>query len=484
MKKTAILFFVVALASVTAEAKQLYVNGVSGSDTVTYANNGPSTPWRTIGRAAWGSTNPAAPNAAEAAKAGDTVTVAAGTYTVAGSNMRLTPAYNPANSGTPGNPITFMAASGATVTLALSSGAGPQIGCRSRDYIIWDGFRINEAQAPVTSDTGMVDFYDSDRCEARNLRLISANRNVNDNHNSIRIEAANFTRVYNSELSNLYSNGIQGGNEALIMMYDSNDTLIENNTFYDAGVGIYVKGIHPGMTQDRTIIRKNLIYDMAEVGISLLSSHYSKVYQNVILDSNFGINFSGLTGNEPRDDVFANNTIHNSRQSGVWLRGTSNAWQRLRIFNNLFTANGETGVNSTFSSTGDLALEHNIYESFPLGFVWLGTGFRTFSQWQTSNLKDAVPTASMAPLLGTTRYANALGNDFRLCTGLAQPVLTCLGASPARTLGVDILDLNGNGSTTDMIPAGAYITNNEVIGRSAITAPSTPSAPTNLRVTP
>jgi hypothetical protein len=49
---------------------------------------------------------------------------------------------------------------------------------------------------------------------------------------------------------------------------------------------------------------------------------------------------------------------------------------------------------------------------------------------------------------------------------------------------VDILDLNHNGSTTDIIPAGAYVSGTEVIGRRAGGGipPPTPSAPTSLRI--
>ena len=47
-----------ALLATTADAKDLCVNGSTGSDATTYAaNNGTSTCWQTIGRAAWGSTN-------------------------------------------------------------------------------------------------------------------------------------------------------------------------------------------------------------------------------------------------------------------------------------------------------------------------------------------------------------------------------------------------------------------------------------------
>ncbi|MCC7124650.1 MAG: right-handed parallel beta-helix repeat-containing protein [Acidobacteria bacterium] len=468
------------VAAIGVEAKELYVDAANGNDAVSYAANGPSTPWRSLGRATWGSTSRTSPNANEAARAGDVVIVAAGVYTTTGSSTRFTPAYNPANSGNASNPITFRAASGALVSLQLSGGAGAQIGCKDRNYIIWDGFTIDEATAPRTSDTGVVDFFGSTGCEARNLHLIGTNSSNNDNHNSIRIEQSNFTRVFGNEMHGLRTLGIQGGNDAIIMMYDANDTIIENNTMYDAGVGVYVKGIHPGYTQDRTIIRKNLIYNMTVVGISLLSSHYSKVYQNVLINCNFGLNFSGLSGNEPRDDTFQNNTVHNSRQSGIWLRGTSNAWSRLKFFNNLLTANGETGINITFSSPGDLQFEHNVYQNHPLGFAWLEGGFRSFAQWQSSFGRDAAGPASM---VGNPLYVNAGANDFRLCTAQGQPVASCSGASPAVGRGVDVLDINGNGSTTDLIPAGAYITGFEVIGKPGTVLNNLPPAPRNLRIT-
>ena len=45
---------------------------------------------------------------------------------------------------------------------------------------------------------------------------------------------------------------------------------------------------------------------------------------------------------------------------------------------------------------------------------------------------------------------------------------------------------NGNGSTSDTIPAGAYVTGNEVIGRTSggPAPPSMPGAPANLRIIP
>ena len=60
------------LAVSTAQAKDLYVNGTSGNDGVSYATNSASTPWRSLGRAVWGNASISSPSSSEAARAGDT----------------------------------------------------------------------------------------------------------------------------------------------------------------------------------------------------------------------------------------------------------------------------------------------------------------------------------------------------------------------------------------------------------------------------
>ena len=465
------------LAPTASYAKDLYVNP-TGNDSITYANNDAAHPWATLGRAAWGSTNFSAPNPNEAARAGDTVNVAAGTYSGPGQDQRFTVAFNPANSGTASNPIVFRATG--LVRLTLSSSVGPTIGCNSRNYITWDGFTIDETTAPSRADTGPVTIFGSTGCVLQNLDIRGIYAQWLDNHNGIRIEQSNFTVIRNNSVSGIGSQPqVHGQNDAAVMMYDSNDTIIENNTFFDCGVGVFVKGIHPGFTQVRTIVRRNVIYNMGVVGISFLGSHFSKAYQNIIYDSNWGLNWSGLTGVEPTDDIYANNTVHNSRQAGMWFRGSSNQWQRLRVFNNLFTGNGETSINTDpFTSPGDVTFEHNGYFGFPLAFAWVN-GYRTFAVWQSTWGKDSATPISVT---SDPRYANATNHDFRLCTGAGLPVASCTGASPVLSLGVDVLDLNGNGSTTDPIRLGPYVIGNEIIGRSGGFA-GAPPAPTNLSIT-
>jgi len=83
MKRTiALVGALLVGASLSAEAKDLYVNNSGSpacSDSTSYAANDSAHPWCTIGRAAWGSLDPNGHNAAEAAQAGDTIRIAAGT---------------------------------------------------------------------------------------------------------------------------------------------------------------------------------------------------------------------------------------------------------------------------------------------------------------------------------------------------------------------------------------------------------------------
>ncbi|HEX4923591.1 MAG TPA: hypothetical protein VFV50_05875, partial [Bdellovibrionales bacterium] len=119
-----------------ATGRVLYVDAASGNDSYTYAQNSAATPWRSIGRAAWGSSNRAAPNASEAARAGDRVNVASGTYTFDGTvSNRFMPVYLPANDGTSSSPIVFACAGRCVLTAPFA--LSPVIGNGGRDHIRW-----------------------------------------------------------------------------------------------------------------------------------------------------------------------------------------------------------------------------------------------------------------------------------------------------------------------------------------------------------
>jgi hypothetical protein len=74
--------------------------------------------------------------------------------------------------------------------------------------------------------------------------------------------------------------------------------------------------------------------------------------------------------------------------------------------------------------------------------------FASWNSWQSRFGQDANSIYNIDPL-----FVDASGGDFRL-----QPT------SSARDAGRDVLDLDGDGDTTDPINAGAFVTGTEVIG--------------------
>jgi len=466
------------LVPISAEAKTLYVNGSTGNDSTSYAANGPSTPWRTIGRAAWGSTNREARNASEAARAGDTVLVAAGTYAVAGTNSRNEPAYYTENTGTPGNPITFLAEG--TVNLTLSSARGSVIGAYRRDYIIWDGFTINEATAPSHSDTGPVTIWFCTGCVLQNLD-INGNGDDNgrlDNHTGIRIEQSKNILIRNNRIQNVYT-AHNVNNGAGVQVYSSGGVVFEHNEIFNCGSGIFLKG-GPPTNNDYFTIRFNLIYNIGELergtpagnGVILHAGAPNRpeapvrVYQNVIRNiREAGVKIWLFDGKDPTNNPMhvkiVNNTIDNC------LYGLEVTHDPLPNSGHLFWNNVVTNTSDSAIAYGGststlvksrLDSEHNLF--FSHGVFATAGGNHTFGSWKSTFRQDSASPASQNR---SPQYANPAGQDYRLQPG-----------SPARNAGVDVLDLDNDGSTSDPIHLGAYITGNEVIGRTT-GAPSQPT---------
>ena len=462
----------------------LYVDGSIGNDEVSRSANTATTPWRTIGRAAWGSSDRSKPDSSEAARAGDTVLVAAGTYSgSAPGRARNIPLYNPVNSGTAGKPVTFRAQG--RVTLQSPMYAGPVIGSYQRSYIVWDGFYLDEANVNTTPDTGPVVVWASNFVTIQNLEISGTFAPYVDNHNGIRLEAANNSLIKSNLIFGfgVMRNGRQERprNSAAIMLYDSNNNTIENNELHSCGVGVFVKGVNQGLGQDGTIIRYNDISNMGisavGMGLVLQTSSNAKVYQNVFHDISGGVEIEALAGpkGHPVNDIVANNTFHNIAVSAIWLRGNEALWENVRLYNNV-VKNAKSMIRGEgVSIPGSLAFEHNVYSGVG-GFASLMNGEHDFDGWKNSFGKDKIspPSTTSDP-----KFVNPSTRDFRLCTGPGQPAASCSGTSPVLGLGIDILDLNGNGSTTDVIRPGAYVTGTEVVGRTNAANPvrRPPSAP-------
>jgi parallel beta-helix repeat protein len=325
------------------------------------------------------------------------------------------------------------------------------IGCNQRSHIIWDHLFIDDYYGGSTSDTGPVVFSGgASYCQIINSEIrghrgsyFHGYPTFGANYRGISLEPTNFITIRNNLI-----HGFAGGqNECGIMAYDSNDNLIENNNIYDNGCGIFIKGVHAGNTQARNVIRRNLVYNNNHSSIRVLGAQDALVYQNIISSAPAVGLWAGFGTSER--SRFVNNTVY-SAQTAMVAQGAELI--DVRFLNNIF-ANTTGQIIDDWSVSSpvvqDVRWDRNVYFNF-LAFYSNQNNRAanmTFAQFQASGYEANGVTADPS-------FVDAAGGNFRLNPG-----------SPARNIGVDVLDLNGNGSNTDLIPAGAYISGSEIIGR-------------------
>lgn len=463
-------------------AKNLYVDWEFGDDAISYNENSQQTPWRTLGRAAWGNSSISLQNAAEAAKSGDVVLVSAGIYeTTAATNSRLNPIYNPANSGEPGNPITFKSVEpqGAELRSSQSAGTQPIIGAYGRSHIIWDGFLINEQHVPTRSDTGPVVVWDSSNITLQNLDVTGWDWGWNDNHSGIRVEGSDQVTIKNNTISNYQSISHDQG----ILFYRSSNIIVENNTIHDVRNGIFLKGSNNGPFA----VRKNIIFNaFSGIGIGGVGTseaqHGADIYQNLFYGGNYsgysdqagwaGIWLIGYDLYSPANVRIINNTIVDTAGAdggAILFRNTAGGFDNITIKNNI-VSNARHAVTIWDTAViPETVFSHNNYHQINRAVASAGADL-TLEQWQTQYAKDVPGTILSDPM-----FFDSQNRDYRLNE-----------ASPSVNAGIDILDINNNGSTSDAVALGAYQPGDSVtsIGatRSANEIPITPpSAPINLR---
>ncbi len=418
-----------------AEAKPLYVDAAVGDDSIEYESNSAQKPWKTIGRAAWGSTNRARPNKRQAAQAGDTVVVGEGTYTVGQmSGNRIDPAWNPANSGKSDKPIIFKADGKVVLRSTSSAAGGPIIGSLERSHIVWDGFFIDEENIRTLPDTGPVVIWDSHYITLQNLEVSGKTASWADNHNSIRLEAAHHVLVRGNKL---YGNRTSrtSGNAAAVMLYLSDNIIIEDNEIFDSDAGIYLKGLNPGPLT----VRSNLIHDVSRNGIHLVQvgigdAPGAKIYQNVIKDAEIGIFFnpvptrgSGYSAPYIANIYLVNNTLDRN-DVGIFMRPRIEHYKNIVVTNNIISNSGMAINAEEVSELPGFQMSHNMYGG-NRGFGKLAGRGISFNKWKSVLDLDIEGSGRNSP-----DFVDPKRNDYRLSK-----------KSKGRNSGVDILNLAGKG---------------------------------------
>lgn len=412
------------------------------SDSTSKAANSASSPWCTIGRAAWGNANRATPSAAQAVSAGDVVQVTAGTYTTAGFNADEV-AYETENDGTSGNPIVFQCAQGSTCTLNLSS-PGSAIGCFNNHWVTWRGFLLDDVNNPQFFADGMAHVEVGDGC------TLEANTFLGRDEDTL--DGDQYCAIFGSDVQDLtirgnLMKGFGGGqdnsgqanadenatgvtlfNEAVRVVIEHNECLYNGACYYHKGVR-NSSGV-PDFSTGPVTFRYNLVHDNKRGLILYVANHAEAtpllVYQNLIYDNTFyGISSQWLGGGDSDGDPgeiseskygkVVNNTLHhngdyNGSEGRQLFISAYPATRFIEFHNNLLSGAADYTLvypEATVNSQA-VIINRNLYNGADT-FGSVNGGNVSFATWQALTNIDETNSVTTAPT-----YTNAAAFDFTL----------------------------------------------------------------------
>ncbi len=412
--------------------------------------------------------------------AGGIVGLIPGDYTITPpAPSDYTPAFQPTNSGSSGNPIRIVAKYPAAANYgstslysSLSHGrtavpGNPTFGSRGKDFVEWIGVFVDEVASYSTDNGGIGGIAEAQGCAITHCVIRGdASLAGGSLHSAIRVNGTDdgvqtyvaYNKCYN------VGNDISDANQSAILVLESRDVLVEHNECWDSSGGIFVKrnGAAPG----NLIFRYNYIHDCNNCGIRIgttnpngSTAYTTHVHNNLCVNidsAGFSVDISSSGTGDQANVIFQNNTAVNC-YAGFFppYIPTFGETSGGKFYNNIIASpttsalrfDGSGAFTSITTATFDF--QHNVYYSFPT-FVTSDTiSSQNFAYWTGTVGQD---TVSPATITSDPLFINAGTGDYKLQAG-----------SPARDLGVDILDLQGGG-TSASIHAGCYVTGSEVIG--------------------
>ncbi len=475
----------------------LWVNNLTGNDSYTKAQilAGQGTlAWATLNRAMWGNTNRAGSSTpAQAVDAGETVYVVytGSPYTFTSSLGGNLVQFQPANSGSAGNPI-IIEAYGITfgsqwVELRATGGGGGHVfgaidesvgtpGGITKGYIQYRGFLVDENA--TASGSWTCHFLGYRDIEVEYCKFIGDGLSTSrgDNHNATR-----FTHCYNYWVHNCYVTGYYSGggseeNGNAFECYWSGGGIFEHNYVTDCGMGWFLKA--PNHEQSGAtnswgalaphVVRFNHFHD-CEQGISphrlndVNEAYGSYIYQNLLTQMRGTcVRFKTFSSDtySPHHTKFFNNTIWSDEASQPEFEiftddnDPIHADSAIICQNNIIKLainiegfHGAGAVTYYSDLTGYLS-DRNCWDiaAATSGNFFVGTGNASYATWRTQG-QDANSGSGR-----TTVTFESAGTDFRL-TANGQTALTM-----GRAL------YNIGGTTGATISCGCYITGSEIIG--------------------
>jgi hypothetical protein len=363
MMKKLLLTLALCLAVVSPSFATTYYVSTTGND----GNNGSSgSPWR----------NPQKCTETPVA-AGDTCTVADGTYTDSDNNGIVVYAHTVA--GTAGNPITIKATNrgGALITVPGNEATNPNAGFYiSANYFIIDGFNISGGTATTRANHG------------------------------IEISGATGTIVRNNTIHDIArtvcSNNGSGNTGIFFGLSTAVNTTIDSNLFYSIG------RLRNGESGCSTTLFQN------DHGLYIDVANGITVTHNIFYDTNRGyvIQFSGGT---VTNATVENNTFADGSPSGGSPTNTNTA--QIMLAGTITTA--------TFKNNISYLAQAAMFQTFGLTCTNITLDYNLSDSADADMFKDATPKPSCATDGGhniknqSPGFVNAGSRNYNLAAGSA-----------------------------------------------------------------
>lgn len=444
--KTAAALCLLTLGVGNALATEYFVDG--GSSTASDSNTGTSDrPWRSLYAINGRSFSP-----------GDIVTVRDGTYNMSSGGNWDAPIINLGSSGTSTSPIIVRAQNRHG---AILDGGGNQanapLGSSGRNWITFDGFVVRN-----TGPKGIA-IFKATGITVQNCKISGVVWNTvrGDNTEGVRVEWSDQTTIRNNEITGIDSGSPGHWNGAAIKLYNSSNTIFENNWVHDyQGSAVFDK--QGGISNT---YRYNLIENITDVFV--VNTVAGRPNRDLRFHNNVARNVASLGQETDRveGDVYVfSNTFINFNTMGLRVHSDAST-HTYYSYNNVFirTASLESHMGELVAVDPNMLVrsDYNVYASTSPRWVThqyesSQTAYNSLSAWRSafSGKYDSNSIVTTVGLDSTNRMTTTSLKGF------------------ARTNGV------ASGSPID---PGAYSTGKEVIGISD-QATVRPSAPANVTV--
>ena len=410
--------------------------------------------------------------------AGDVVGVLPGVSvrlpTTANDNI---PAFNPSNSGTVNNRIVYVTryaavaltnvATNASRTELRHNGGAPTIvngvgggtgcaayGANGRNYITFDGFFVDMAQAYMKEDSGVIRPENSTGIHFKNFVIkgavltIASNPVVYRPHNAVDTVLSNF-RVYD------FINDPTGSNTPQAALfsdqYGDQNFLIEHFEITNTQRGIFLKGTTPGPTFNYGTIRYGIVSNVTSCYQfnDLHPSNLTTLEYNLCYDLTYGagIYLSSET-TAARNILIHHNTVarvnsSNPNTHGGFYSRTNGIGSNVTIRDNLVDiTSGTYGHGVDFGEISGLpaTLNYNGYtkNGSTVTFAHNGTAYNSINAWRSATGKD-----TNSQILSSSPFVNRANGNFRVAAGHAAMTASSTGGqigayATSVPIGVDV----------------------------------------------